>query len=66
MKSLVKQGQLYFMFSFVGMIVIGTLLLRLPFCYKGASALAWSDAFFMATSAVCVTGLNSVPVSDFT
>ncbi|MBE6368304.1 MAG: potassium transporter [Lentisphaerae bacterium] len=66
MKSLVKQSQLYFMFSFLGMIAAGSLLLRLPFCYKGEETLAWSDAFFMSTSAVCITGLTSVPISDFT
>lgn len=66
MKSLVKQSQLYFMFSFVLLILAGTLLLKMPVCYRGAGALSWSDAAFMATSASCITGLTSVPISQFT
>lgn len=42
--------------GFAGCIVIGTVLLRLPAsAVKGA--LSWTDALFMSTSAVCVTGL---------
>ncbi len=66
MKSLVKQSQLYFIFSFVLLMIIGTLVLKMPFCYRGAGALSWSDAAFMATSASCITGLTSVPISQFT
>lgn len=42
--------------SFFAVIVIGTLLLMLPFSSKGA-AISLVDAFFTATSATCVTGL---------
>ncbi|MBR2357829.1 MAG: potassium transporter [Lentisphaeria bacterium] len=66
MKSLVKQSQLYFIFSFVLLIIAGTLLLKMPVCYRGNEALSWSDAVFMATSASCITGLTSVPISQFT
>ena len=66
MISLVKQSQLYFIFSFVALMVIGIFLLKLPFCYRGEGALSWADAVFMSTSAVCITGLTSVPVSQFT
>lgn len=66
MKSLVKQSQLYFIFSFIALILLGTLLLKMPVCYRGDGALAWSDAAFMATSSVCITGLTSVPISEFT
>lgn len=66
MKSLVKQSQLYFMFSFLVLMGIGTLILKMPFCYKGDGVLSWWDAAFMATSSVCITGLTSVPISDFT
>ncbi len=66
MKSLVKQSQLYFIFSFALLMLIGTLLLKMPFCYRGAGVLSWSDAAFMATSAACITGLTSVPISQFT
>ena len=66
MKSLVKQSQLYFIFSFVALMLIGTFVLKMPFCYRGTEALSWSDAAFMSTSAVCITGLTTVPVSEFT
>ena len=66
MKSLVKQSQLYFIFSFAAMTAVGTLLLKLPVCYRGDEALSWADAAFMATSASCITGLTSVPISQFT
>ena len=66
MKSLVKQSQLYFIFSFALLMVLGTLVLKMPFCYRGEGSLSWSDAAFMATSASCITGLTSVPISQFT
>ncbi|HEO98876.1 MAG TPA: potassium transporter [Epsilonproteobacteria bacterium] len=42
-------------YSFVGLIVIGALLLMLPFTHHGE--LRFVDALFTSTSAVCVTGL---------
>ena len=66
MKSPVKQSQLYFICSFLVMIAFGTLLLKMPICYKGEGALEWADAAFMAASSICITGLTSVPISDFT
>ncbi|MDR0933380.1 MAG: hypothetical protein LBM70_10250 [Victivallales bacterium] len=60
----VKKGQSLFILAFVVLIVVGTLLLKLPWSYAGD--LPWVDAFFAATSAVCVTGLASVSVCDFT
>ena len=45
------------LFGFAGVILIGTLLLMLPFATNyGQSASFW-DALFTSTSAVCVTGL---------
>jgi trk system potassium uptake protein TrkH len=41
--------------SFAGAILAGTLLLKLP--AAAVQPLGWIDAFFTATSAVCVTGL---------
>ncbi len=63
--SIVKKSQLYFIFSFALMIAGGTLLLKLPFLFRGARSLSWLDALFTATSAVCVTGLSTVRISDF-
>lgn len=45
------------LFGFAGVILIGTLMLMLPFATNsGQSASVW-DALFTSTSAVCVTGL---------
>jgi trk system potassium uptake protein len=46
---------LIFILSFLLVIVIGTLLLKLPNATVGG--ISWIDALFTATSAVCVTGL---------
>ncbi len=56
-----------FVISFAGLILAGTLgYLVLPGMYAG-EPIAWVDALFMITSAVCVTGLTSVdPGSTFT
>lgn len=43
--------------GFVGGILLGTLLLLLPFATRGAGSASFSDALFTATSAICVTGL---------
>jgi len=50
-----------FILSFVGVILIGGLLLRLPFAASGAP-LPWIDALFQSASAVCVTGLVTIDV----
>ena len=48
--------------SFLLAIILGGLLLCLPYCSVDA-ALHPVDAFFLATSAVCVTGLSPVDIS---
>jgi trk/ktr system potassium uptake protein len=45
---------------FVALILLGTLLLRLPRAAAPGVELSWIDALFTATSAVCVTGLTVV------
>lgn len=62
--SFIKKSQFYFIFSFLALIIVGTLLLRLPLL-RGGRTLDWIDAFFMATSAVCVTGLVTVDLTQF-
>ena len=47
------------MLTFAGLIVAGTLVLRLPVCH-GDATVGWLDALFTATSAVCVTGLITI------
>jgi len=44
-----------FIFSFLALIVIGTMLLKLPIALN--KPISWTDSLFTATSAVCVTGL---------
>jgi Trk-type K+ transport system membrane component len=44
-----------FILSFLLVILVGTLLLMLP--NATVNGISWIDAFFTATSAVCVTGL---------
>ena len=44
--------------SFLGLIVIGTLLIKLPLVLGPGRDLSWVDALFTMTSAVCVTGLT--------
>lgn len=51
-----------FVISFLFLILIGTLLLMLP--KAGAQhPLSFIDALFMATSAVCITGLTTINVA---
>ncbi len=50
-----------FILSFVGAILTGGLLLRLPFSAAGVP-LPWIDALFQSASAVCVTGLATIDV----
>lgn len=45
--------------SFAGVIGAGALLLALPLSAQ-SQRLAWVDALFLATSAVCVTGLSPI------
>ncbi len=49
-------------FSFLFLIAIGSLLLMLPRC--SIEGLAYIDALFLSTSAVCVTGLSTVDISS--
>ena len=45
--------------SFVTLITVGTLLLGLPWAHTSGTS-SWLDDLFMATSAICVTGLATV------
>ena len=50
--------------AFAGLVLMGTLLLKIPAANNGIS---WMDAFFESVSAVTVTGLQAViPAKDFT
>jgi Trk-type K+ transport system membrane component len=47
--------------SFLFIIFVGGILLKMPHCTNGGG-ISWIDSFFIATSSVCVTGLTSVDV----
>ncbi len=47
--------------SFLGIILIGVFLLKLPMSTQTEEALSWVDSLFLSTSAVCVTGLSTIP-----
>ncbi|MDR2037065.1 MAG: potassium transporter [Bacteroidales bacterium] len=56
---------LLFAYSFIFIIILGTVMLILP--RSTVSGISLVDALFTATSAVCVTGLNVLSISsDFT
>ena len=49
------------MLSFLIVIILGSLLLSLPFSTKSGERIPYPDALFTATTATCVTGLVTVP-----
>jgi len=51
---------LIIIFSFLSLILIGTLLLLLPFSTVNNYSLRFDDAFFLATSSVTITGMSSI------
>jgi trk system potassium uptake protein TrkH len=50
--------------SFSAIILVGTLLLALPISAAEGREIDFIDAFFMATSATCVTGLSTLSLTD--
>ena len=50
----------WLVFGFLGVILLGTLLLALPASTKDGHSIGLFDSLFTATSAVCVTGLVAV------
>lgn len=50
--------------SFSVIIFSGTLLLALPISAAEGKSIAFIDAFFIATSATCVTGLSTISLAD--
>lgn len=49
---------LLILISFLGVILIGAILLCLPFSSTSGQSMGFVNALFMATSSVCVTGLS--------
>ena len=50
-------------FTFVSVILIGTLLLALPISSNSGKSLGFVDSLFTATSATCVTGLSVTSIT---
>jgi len=50
--------------TFALAILLGTALLSLPAAAAGGAALSWLDALFLATSAVCVTGMSLFDIGE--
>jgi trk system potassium uptake protein len=51
--------------SFLFIILVGGLLLKMPRCVVPGETISWLDAFFTSTSAVCVTGLTVQNTATF-
>ena len=49
------------MLSFLGLILLGSLLLSLPISAAEGKSVPYLDALFTATTATCVTGLVTLP-----
>lgn len=50
--------------SFIGVILIGALLLSLPVSSSDGKGIPFIDALFTATTSACVTGLTTVSIAD--
>ena len=50
--------------GFALVILIGSVLLSLPYSIRDGVTLRYIDALYMSTSAVCVTGLLTVDAGD--
>ncbi len=53
----------YLLFGFLAIILVGSLLLKLPIAHNAGMHISYWDALFISTSAVCVTGLVTVDVA---
>lgn len=52
------------MLSFLGMILLGSLILSLPTSAADGNSVPYLDALFTATTSVCVTGLVTLPTAS--
>ena len=50
--------------GFAAIILVGTVLLMLPWAHRPGHSVGWLDSLFLATSATCVTGLTTVNVAE--
>ena len=54
---------MFIILSFFGVILIGAILLVMPFASKTGESFGFVNSLFMSTSAVCVTGLSVMETS---
>lgn len=59
-----QNHELLIFLSFIILIAAGTVALKLPIV-QHSQGISFLDALFIATSAVCVTGLTTIPTSGF-
>lgn len=64
MKSKKIHPYILIILTFFIVIVCGTILLLMPFASKSGKSFGFIDSLFMATSAVCVTGLSVMDISS--
>lgn len=50
--------------GFGALIVLGAVLLSLPWAHQAGKSVGWMDALFLSASATCVTGLSPVNVAE--
>ena len=62
----IKSAQVRLFLYFFTLALIGTVLLSLPFCYKGGKTVQLIDSLFTTVSAICVTGLSTVDMRLYT
>ena len=62
--NIARKGQLFLLLSFAALIGVGTVILLFPGILKEGT-LPFIDALFMACSAVCLNGLTTVPLTEF-
>lgn len=65
LKRLEAQPSLFFLLGYLIVIVVGTVLLTSPLATADGSIADPVNAFFVSTSAVCVTGLSPVVTAEY-
>lgn len=66
MKTRLSQDKIQLFTFFIGLSLIGSFILTLPFAYRHGETVPWIDALFTAMSAVCVTGLSTLSMDVYT
>lgn len=62
--DLIRKKHLGLIAFFGGVIIVGTLLLKLPIVTH-ISGITWGDAFFTATAATCITNMGNLSTDGF-